>query len=103
MNQDTITKLKALAPSIEQFRNLQPQEQEWLLPCLHQTARTALGILDTITNQALTYEEIANICQLHPTSVKQILNALDDGGCRISLNEKTAFAPTGRPRNLARR
>jgi response regulator of citrate/malate metabolism len=103
MNQDTIKKLKALAPTIEQFRNLQADEQEWLVAALHPTVKTALNILDSITLKSLTYEEIADICQLHHNSVRQILNALEEGGCRISLTEKTAFAPTGRPRTLARR
>ncbi len=103
MNQDTINKLKSIAPSIEKFRNLHLDEQIWLEPCLHKTARTALDILDAIANNPLTYQEIADLCELHPTSVKQILNALDDGGCIINLSETTAFAPTGRPRTLARR
>lgn len=103
MNQDTINKLKTLAPSIERFRNLHPDEQAWLEPCLHQTTRMALNILDATANNPLTYQEIADICELHPNSVKQILNALDDGGCAINLCETTAFAPTGRPRTLAQR
>ena len=103
MNQNTIERLKIAAPSIEKFRNLHPDEQIWFEPMLSQTIKTALNVLDAISNTPLTYEEIANICELHPTSVKQILSALDDGGCRIDLSEKTAFAPTGRPRNLARR
>lgn len=103
MNQDTINRLKDAATSIDKFRNLNPSEQAWLTPLLNPTAKTALNILDTIANSPLTYQEIADICELHPTSVKQILNALDDGGCRIDLSEKTAFAPTGRPKNLARR
>ncbi len=103
MNQDTINRLKESAQSIEKFRNLHPQEQAWLEPLLHQTVKTALNILDTIANNPLTYIEIADICELHPTSVKQILNALSEGGTNIDLSEKTAFAPTGRPRNLARR
>lgn len=65
--------------------------------------RTALNILDAISNNALIYEEIADICELHINSVKQILSALNEGGCLIDMREKTAFAPTGRPRNLARR
>jgi response regulator of citrate/malate metabolism len=103
MNSETTKKLVRLAPSIEKFRNLQPDEQEWLLPCLHKTAKTALNILDAITQNPLTYQEIANECELHVNTVRQILYALNEGGCRISLDERTAFAPTGRPRNLARR
>jgi response regulator of citrate/malate metabolism len=103
MNDSTVKRLVAAAPSIEKFRNLNPSEQQWLEPMLHKTAKTALNILDAIANNPLAYEEIADICELHPTTVRQILNALAQGGCRIDLSEKTAFAPTGRPRNLARR
>lgn len=103
MNRSALDKLKRIAPSIEEFRKLPPEEQAWLEPMLTFSIKTALAILDVISQSPHTYEEIANICQLHPTSVKQILSALDDGGCRISLDEKSAFASTGRPRNLARR
>ena len=103
LNNDTLTKLKAAALAIKKFRQLHPDEQGWALPLLHPTIKTALTILDTIANTPLTYQEIANCCQLHPTSVRQILAALDEGGVAITLTEKSAFAPVGRPRKLARR
>ena len=103
MNQNTIERLKLAASSIERFRNLHPDEQRWLEPMISQTMKTALDVLDAINNNPLTYQEIADICELHINSVKQILSALNEGGCVVNLSEKTAFAPTGRPRNLARR
>jgi predicted Rossmann fold nucleotide-binding protein DprA/Smf involved in DNA uptake len=103
MNQDTINRLKAAAPSIEKFRNLHPDEQQWLEPMFSKTMQTALAVLDAISQTALTYEEIADECELHINSVKQILSALNEGGCRINLGDRTAFAPTGRPRNLVKR
>ena len=103
MNQNTIERLKAAAPNIEKFRNLHPDEQQWLEPMLSQTMRTALAVIEAISSTALTYQEIADECELHVNSVKQILSALNEGGCRIDLRDKTAFAPTGRPRNLARK
>ncbi len=103
MNQDTINRLKEMAPSIEKLRNLQPGEQEWLEPLLHSTTKTALAILNSIVNTHLTYQEIADECELHVNTVKQYLYALSDGGCLIDMTQRTAYAPTGRPRNLSRR
>lgn len=103
MNQVTINYLKKSAPSIERFRQLHPEEQKWMEPLLNHRTKTALNILDAISNTPLSYQEIADICELHINSVKQVLNALQDGGCRIDMSEKSAVAPTGRPRNLARR
>lgn len=103
MNTNTTKYLKEIARFVEKFRNLHPDEQEWLEPLLRNNVKTALNILDAISNTSLSYEEIANICELHPTTVKQMLSALSEGGCTIDMSEKTAFAPTGRPRTLARR
>ncbi len=72
MNQSTIERLKLAAPSIEKFRQLHPDEQIWIEPLMNQTTKTALDILDAIANTPLTYEEIANTCELHINSVKQI-------------------------------
>ena len=103
MNESTIERLIDAAQAIEKLRNLHSSEQQWLEPILTKTTKTALNILDAIANTPLSYEEIADICELHPTTVRQILYALKDGGCNIDLSTKTAFAPTGRPRTLARR
>ncbi len=103
MNTDTVNRLKNVAPFVEKFRNLSPDEQEWLEPMLKNNLKTALDILDTITDSPMTYQAIATTLQLHPTTVTQMLNALAEGGCRIDLKKKTAFAPVGRPRTLARR
>lgn len=103
MNTDTINRLKNAAPSIEKLRHLQPEEQDWIYPLLNKTIKTALFILDTISGSPLTYEEIADACELHINSVKQILSALSEGGCAIDMTDQVAFARTGRPRKLARR
>lgn len=103
MNTNTIKRLKDAAPSIEKLRHLHPEEQAWLAPMLTRTTKTALLILDAISQSPLTYEEIADTCELHINSVKQILWALNEGGCAIDMDERVAFARTGRPRKLARR
>ena len=101
MNTDTTNRIRESARSIEKFRALDMDEQRWLEPLVTKTTKTCLNILDAIAHQPLTYEEIAQLCDLHPTTVKQILNALNEGGCSIDLRERGAFAPTGRSRNLA--
>ena len=103
MNESTLEKLKAAAPDIEKFRNLHPDEQKWLIHLLSPTTLAALNILDAIANQPMTFDEIGQICDRNPQTVSQTLNALAEGGVNIDFTEKTAFAPTGRPRKLARR
>lgn len=105
MNQTTAKKLTTGARAIEQFRTLAEPEQEWLTQLLlvGKSALLALRILDAIAARPLTFEEIAIECECHPQTVSQILNALADGGMTLQLDETSAFAPTGRPRKLARR
>ena len=103
MNTETTKRLTRIAPFIERFRNLHPDEQKWLEPMLKNNVRTALTILDSIAVAPMTYQSIADSLGLHPQTVCQMLNALAQVGCRINLKTSTAFAPTGRPRKLARR
>lgn len=105
MNQETSFKLKNAALSIEKFRNLASNEQSLLLELLQvgKSALLALRILDAIASRPLTFEEIGADCSCHPQTVSQILNALAEGGVAVQMDGKTAYAPTGRPRKLARR
>lgn len=95
-------RLKERAEAIAGFRELAIEEQEWLFPLLSRGIRNTLEMLDIISDQPLTFEEIAHELDLHPMSVSQKLNALAAGGYPIDLTENSAFAPTGRPRKLAR-
>lgn len=105
MYKPTSDRLKGGALFIEKFRTLADSEQEWLMELLKvgKSALLALRILDAISDNPLTFEEIADICECNPQTVSQILNALEQGGMTIQLNEFSAFAPTGRLRKLARR
>lgn len=105
MNKTTLTKLSNGAKVLEQFRHLADSEQEWLIEVLKvgKSALLALDILDAIASQPLTFEEIGRICECHPQTASQILNALVEGGMSLSLNDKSAYAPTGRPRKLAKK
>lgn len=89
--------------SIEKFRCLHPTEQEWLLPMLSRGVKSTLALLDEIAEEKKTFEEIAAALGISPQTVTQKLNALLQGGIAIDLTETAAFAPTGRPRKLARR
>ncbi|MBN3951899.1 MAG: hypothetical protein HWQ38_37735 [Nostoc sp. NMS7] len=105
MYKPTADRLKEGALAIEKFRTLADPEQEWLMELLKvgKSAVLALKILDTISTNPLTFEEIAHICECNPQTVSQILNALEQGGMTIQMDETSAYAPTGRPRKLARR
>lgn len=105
MYKPTADRLKSGALVLEKFRTLADSEQEWLMELLKigKSAVLALRILDAISDNPLTFEEIAGICECNPQTVSQILNALELGGMSIELNEFSAFAPTSRLRKLVRR
>ncbi|MEH1828230.1 MAG: helix-turn-helix domain-containing protein [Nostoc sp.] len=105
MYKPTADRLKEGALAIEKFRTLADSEQEWLLELLKvgKSAILALKILDAISANPLTFEEIADICECNPQTVSQMLNALEQGGMTIQMDETSAYAPTGRLRKLVRR
>lgn len=96
-------RLKEKAEAIAEFRNLTLEEQEWLFPLLARGIKNTLEMLDIISEQPLTFEEIADEMDIHPITVSQKLNALVAGGYPIDLTGNCAFAPTGRPRKLTRK
>jgi DeoR/GlpR family transcriptional regulator of sugar metabolism len=98
-----IQRLKDRAEAIAKFRELDPKEQEWLFPLLQKGIQRTLELIDLISEQPMTYEEIADELDVHPTTVTQKLNALAEGGYPLDITGTTAFAPTGRPRKLARK
>lgn len=103
MDESSRNRLTEQARAIEKFRNLAPNEQEWLLPLLSRGIRTTLELLDCISARHKTFEEIAADMGINIQTVSQKLNALKLGGIDLDLSETAAFAPTGRPRKLARR
>lgn len=107
MNKDTCDRIADLAIYIQKFRELDKTEQSWIAELLKngRMVRTVLNLLDCIENQALTYQEIADDCQLHINTVKQIIYALSDGGIGIS-EQKTGrwISPVGgRSRKLRKK
>ena len=97
------TRLIKYAESIDNFRNLHPEEQDWLFPLLSKGFRSTIELLNLISHEAMTFEEIASALGINKQTVSQKLNALVLGGLLIQLTDTSAFAPTGRPRKLARR
>jgi transcription initiation factor IIE alpha subunit len=72
---------------------------------LSKSTQTALSVLEAIADDFLTYEEIADVCNLHPNTVKQILYALSEGGIFIDMDSKEALSPKkrgGRPSNFSK-
>lgn len=89
------------ALAIEKFRQLDPREQEWLLPLLSKGTRSTLEILDLIEEETLMFEQIGRVLGISPVTVSQKLNVLAEGGMAIDLSKTTACARTGRRRKLA--
>lgn len=96
-------RLIELAPLVEKFRSLHPSEQKWLKPLLSRNVQSALLLLESISEQKKSFEEIADETGLNPQTVTQKLNALAEGGVRVDMNDRVAFARTGRPRKLIRK
>lgn len=103
MDERVRNRLIEQALAIEKFRNLHAEEQDWLFPMLNRSIQTTIDILDAIANERKTFEEIAGDLGIHPQTVSQKLNALANGGMALDLSQTAAYAPTGRPRKLARR
>lgn len=81
------------------------KSQGWIIVGATNQGGVAAGhkqLEDAIINP-LTFEEIADICECNPQTASQILNALEQGGMNIQMDKASAYAPTGRPRKLARR
>lgn len=95
-------KLTELADSYYEFLRLTEVEQKWLLPIFSRGSRATIELLKMIAEQPMTFEEIALELGINQQTATQKLNALAKGGFPIELTDSSAFAPTGRPRKLAR-
>ncbi|MBD2006468.1 MULTISPECIES: hypothetical protein [Cyanophyceae] len=102
MEKATAERLTELAPKLGKFLDLHPDEQEWLLPLLGKAERRAVLILEEINNHPLTFKEIGALTDTHPTTVKQILTALSNGGLnfRVSKTGRWSTPVGGRNRKL---
>lgn len=86
MNQKTADRLGELGDSLERFLNLHPDDQEWLFPLLNKPEQRTILMLQAIQGRYLTYEEIADHVDCHPTTVKTIFYALQNKGL-VTLNQ----------------
>ena len=104
MDKITSNRLAKLAPALGRFLELHPDEQAWLYPLLGRAERRASTVLECIQGNYLSYEEIAQECDIHPSTVKQILYALSDGGINFKVNSSNKWMTPqgGRNRKLTR-
>ena len=59
------------ATAIEEFRNLHPEEQKWLLPLLSRGIRSTTEMLILICENSMTFEEIASQLGIGAQTVSQ--------------------------------
>lgn len=104
MDKITSDRLAKLAPALGQFLELHPDEQAWLYSLLGRAERRAIAVLECIQGNYLSYEEIVEQCDSHPSTVKQVLYALSDGGInfRVDSSNKWMTPQGGRNRKLTR-
>lgn len=104
MNEDTKAYIRECGPSIRKYWDLHPEEQEWLYPLLQKRLRTAIAVLEAISDRPRSYSEIAKITGLSENTVKQLTYALGEAGIGIQVfSEDRAYCPMGgRKRNLKR-
>ncbi|MDZ8139001.1 MAG: hypothetical protein RM049_27475 [Nostoc sp. DedQUE04] len=104
MDKITSNRLVKLAPKIQQFLELHPDEQAWLYPLLGRAERRAIAILEAIQGNYLSYEEIGEQTDTHPNTVKQTLYALSNGGInfRVNSSNKWMTPQGGRNRRLTK-
>ncbi len=99
MNEQTKAYIKECTLSIQKYWNLHPEDQTWIFPLLHKSIRSAIAVLEAISDQPRNYAEIAAITGLSENTVKQITYALADVGIQV-FSEGRAYYPLGRPRNF---
>ena len=102
MNEDTKTYIKECGPSIRKYWDLHPDEQQWLYPLLQKRLRTAIAVLEAISDRPRTYSEIAKITGLNENTVKHLTYALGEAGIGIQTfsENRTYYPQGGRKRNL---
>ena len=102
MNKTTKEYIKECGSSIRKYWELHPEEQEWLYPMLQKRLRTAITVLEAISDRPRSYSEIAKITGISQNTVKQITYALEEAGIGIQVFSKDrAYCPLGgRKRNL---
>ena len=104
MNEATKEYIKECGPSIRKYWELHPEEQEWLYPLLQKRLRTAIAVLEAISDRPRTYSEIAKIAGISQNTAKQLTYALAEAGIGIQIfSQDRAYCPMGgRKRNLKR-
>lgn len=103
MNEDSVERLKKVAKHLNKFRDLDESEQDWLIELLKhgRLVLSALNVLNAISEEALSFEEISEKTGLHPNTIKQILGAISED-CAVDEQQTEKFISRygGRPRKL---
>jgi len=104
MNEATKEYIKECGDHIRKYWELEPDEQEWLYPMLQKRLRTAITVLEAISDRTRSYSEIAEITEISQNTVKQLTYALKEAGIGIQIfSEDRPYCPTGgRKRHLKR-
>lgn len=104
MDKITTDRLTRLAPKIQQFLDLHPDEQAWLYPLLGRAERRAIAVLEAIQGHYMSYEEIAAQTDSNISTIKQILYALSNGGINFNVDKsgKWQTPKGGRNRRLTK-
>lgn len=103
MHQEQIERLRERADAIVFFLSLDPETQDKIWPLLPRGIKSTIELLDAISQQPKTYEELADELQQHRMTISQKLNALSEF-IAIQFGEDTAYAPSpkgGRRRRIA--
>ena len=104
MDKVTADKLERIAPLLEKFLELHPDDQQLLFPLLGRAEKRAIEILECCQGGYVSYEEIAKASDTHINTVKQTLYALSRGGLSLSQNKsgKWMTPKGGRYRRLTK-
>lgn len=102
MNPSTKEYIKECTPSIKKYWKLDADEQAWLYPLLQKSIRSAIKVLEAISDRPRNYLEIGKITHLSEHHIKQILYAVSEAGMGIqTFSDDRAYFPIGgRPRKL---
>jgi len=96
MNEKTKQYIKECGLGIQKYWDLDTEEQEWLYPMLQKRLRTAIAVLEAISDQPRSYSEIAKITGISQNTVKQLTYALAEAGIGVQIfTEDRAYYPTG--------
>jgi hypothetical protein len=103
MEKITSGRLTLVAKSLQKFFLLHPEDQAWLFPLLGRAERRAILIMEALEGTYKSYEELGKDVGIHPSTAKQILYALSNGGVNFEVTKTGKWSVpvrTGRRKKL---